>query len=309
MTNYFMQNFFAQKYFDPDEYFRLGVLVPTPPQPVFSGGGGQGVQPLWYTRELDCHKLDTESKDLFERVTGAWKKIQKNSHRDPLERKKTTQKEIEKIKNKDLSQLRGKIQELRDKYNNLVKAGEGDETYVKRLKTRADQLEECYLTIEARMAKLDKVQETHQKRIEALEKERKRQEKARQEHAAKISGLEFRGLETIKAQGDQTQTIESMKVVQAELRNEISDLRQTLQMKDMMEGMTAKSLLEPIEPATEAGASVGTAITWGALSAVTLAGTYFLVPDDKRFFKMVGYTGGMVMAGLAMWEAIQLSRE
>jgi hypothetical protein len=274
-----MQNFFAMKYFDPDEYFRLGVKVPVPVFPVPSGGGGSGITPLGLQRMYDCEILDKESKELKFNVNKAWDALQKKAHRDPLDRKKTAEKEIERIRERDLAKLRKKIQELTEKYYNMRKAGLEKEKFVQRLKTRADELELCYKTVEERLCEL-------QKKINILIKENRKQRKR------------IKDLERSKRRSEMLRLQQFKKI--KELENSKKDLE--LELAGLHENVDKKELIAVAqrEAVTE---SIKDAVPYAIGSAAVLIGTRYLVPEERNFLKFAGYTGGTVLAGVALWKA------
>lgn len=276
-----MQHYFAQKYFDPDEYFRLGVKVPVPVVPVPGGSAA----PMGYYRLLNCEWLDRESCELKDEVNKAWKKLQKKVHRDPLAKKTKTKEEIERLRDKELVSLRKKIQELLAKYHELRRAGLRDEPYVRRLKKRADELERCYQRVEQRLREL-------QKDIERLIEENKRQKEEIRRQRKRIRKLERARARSLELHLKQHKKMQELEKAQASATKEIADLKEAIAMKGMPEPV-GESL----------GDSLLAALPYAAGSAACFAGTYYLVPDDWEVLKFAGYAGGTALAGAAILRA------
>lgn len=283
MSNYFMQNYFAQKYFDPDEYFRLGVKVPVPVVPVPGGSAA----PMGYYRMLNCEWLDKESCELKDEVNKAWKKLKKKVHRDPLARKTKTKEEIERLRDRELVNLRKKIQELTSKYHELRRAGLRDEPYVQRLKRRAEELERCYQRVEQRLFEL-------QKDIERLIEENKRQKEEIRRQRKRIRKLERARARSLELHLKQHKKMQELEKAQASATKEIADLKEVI---------AAKGVLEPVAVGETIGESLLAALPYAAGSAACFATAYWLVPDEYTVLKFAGYAGGTALAGAALLRA------
>lgn len=281
MSNYFMQHYFAQKYFDPDEYFRLGVKVPVPVVPVPGGSAA----PMGYYRMMNCEWLDRESCELKDEVNKAWKKLKKKVHRDPLARKTKTKEQIERLRDKELVDLRKKIQELTSKYHEMRRAGLRDEPYVQRLKRRAEELERCYQRVEQRLLEL-------QKEIDRLIEENKRQKEEIRRQRKRIRKLERARARSLELHLKQHKKMQELEKSQAAATKEIADLKEVI---------ATKMVPEPVGETI--GQSLLAALPYAVGSAACFAGTYYLVPDDWEVLKFAGYAGGTALAGAAILRA------
>lgn len=280
-----MQHFFAQKYFDPDEYFRLGVRVPVPVRPVPGGSAA----PMGYYRMINCEWLDKESGELKDKVDKAWKKIQKKVRRDPLK----TKEELESFRSKDLVSLKQKTDELFAKYHELRRAGLRDEPYTQKLKKRADELNRCYQRVEDRLLQIQQDIERHaEENKKALEEQQKR-----------ISNLEQTNVDTLKTHLEQNKKIEELAKSQAATARDVAELKEAV--------AATKTAPEPVA-AVEVGVSgkeesfgesLLAALPYALGSAACFAGAYYLVPDDWEVLKFAGYAGGTALAGAAILRA------
>lgn len=165
MSYFYKSHFFAQTYWEGDEYWRPKVKAPVP-VPVLPGGGTGGVWPLWRIKECEdwakehakaCHKKWTGKK---------WKKLPKL---DPLEaiKKKKGISEAEK-KNREIRGLRKKIETLKD---SLKGARESiDDLQKKQIKKDSSRRERHALRRE--IYRLNRLVEALGKRIHKLEREK-----------------------------------------------------------------------------------------------------------------------------------------
>lgn len=287
MSNYFMQHYFASKYWDTDFYFRLGVPVPVPPRPVPQGAGVA----VGYRRMLSCEWLDKESRELKFEVNKAWEKLQKKAHRDPLDRKRTTKRDIDRIREEELIRLRGKIRELDEKYRALRREGLESEWWVQKLKKRSAELERCYKRVNRRLDELERELErlTEENKHQREELRRQREESHRRVHDQFMSLLrhekKVKELETAKAEAESAKAVAEEKLAHAEASEKAAD-REALAVRE-----------------DTATTSIKDAVPYAIGSAVVFLGTYLLVPDDLPAIKFVGYTGGTVLAGVAIWKA------
>lgn len=270
-----MQHYFAQRYFDPDEYFRLGVRVPVPVVPVPGGGAA----PMGYYRMINCEWLDKESKELKYEVDKAWKNLKKKVHRDPLARKTKTKEQIERLRDKELVDLRKKIQELNSKYHEMRRAGLRDEPYVQRLKRRAEELERCYQRVEQRLIEL-------QKEIERLIEENKKQKEELRKQRRRIRRLERAQKRALELHLKQHKKIKEMEKAQAETTRQLTDLKEAI--------LTKRAPVESV------GGALLAALPYAAGSAACFATAYWLVPDEYTVLKFAGYAGGTALAGAAL---------
>lgn len=289
MSNYFMQHFFAQKYFDPDEYFRLGVRVPVPVVPVPGGSAA----PMGFYRMQNCEWLDKESCELKDDVDKAWKKLQKKVHRDPLSKKTKTKEELERFRSKDLVSLKQKTDELFAKYHELRRAGLRDEPYTQKLKKRAEELNRCYQRVEDRLLQIQRDIERH---AEENKKELEEQQK-------RIANLEQTNVDTLKLHLEQNKKIDDLAKSQAATARDVAELKEAVAATK-----TAPEPVVAVETAVSAkgesfGESLLYALPYAAGSAACFAATYWLVPDEYEILKFAGYAGGTALAGAALLRA------
>jgi hypothetical protein len=282
-----MQHFFAQKYFDPDEYFRLGVRVPVPVVPVPGGSAA----PMGYYREISCEWLDKESRDLKDEVTKAWKRLKKKVHRDPLAKNSKTKEDIDNLQGKQLVALRQKIDELTAKYREFVRAGLRDDPNARRLKKRAWELKRCYQRVEDRLLDL-------QKEISLLFEADRKQNAQLTQHDKRIDKLENVGAEVLALHLQQHKKMEEIEKAQAVTARELTDLKEAIATK------TAKEALEPAVVGESFGESLLGALPYAIGSAACFAATYYLVPDEYTVLKFAGYAGGTALAGAALLRAV-----
>ena len=262
MSNFFRANFFAVEYFEGDQYWRPKVPVPAPVVSAPSGGGG--IWPWYRMKEEECAEWAKENAELF-RKERKWKKLPRL---DPLEviKKKKELSELEK-KNKAIRKLSREIEELRAQLEVAKRGGDELEKIRRDGEVRRSEKEK----LRKRIRWLLKLVSTLNKRIEKLEKEREEQIRLEKEKE-KIKAVEPAPALIPPVEAPPEDLVPS---AEEPYWREISDL------EDRKRRYLA-------------------ALPWAFGAGCMYLGTRYLISDDLRWLKVVGYVGTGVLATVAV---------
>jgi len=267
MSFFYKSHYFAQQYFEGDEYWRPKAKVPAPVVPVPAGGGG-GVWPWYRMREEECAEWAKENAESF-RKSGKWKKLPKL---DPLEvikdRKKLS--ELEK-KNATIRKLNKEIGELKAQLEIAKKGGDELEKLRRDSETRSTEKTE----LRKKLRWLFKLIGTLAKRIENLEREREEQvklEEAREKARA------------------------------AELATAAAAPPIEIPPEDLAPAAEENPYWREIADLEERKRRYLAALPWAFGAGCAYLGTRYLVSEDLKWLKVVGYVGTGVLATIAVFK-------
>lgn len=253
MSNFYKSHFFAQQYFEGDEYWRPKVPVPVPVV-VGGPGGGGGVWPLWRMKECEDW-VEKHKEECSKKWKKSWKKIGPLDPLEALKKKKGISKEEK--KNQEIRGLRKKIDQL--KADAKAARNRTDELRKLHEKKKAGWKERWHLKRE--IQRLHQLVLSLNRRIHKLEREKHEAEK---------------------------QALENFKVM-------------------MVPAPAAPPAVPPPPPFQGTIASLEekkgkllSALPWALGAGGLYLGTRYLVPDDIKWLKVVGYLGTGALATVAV---------
>lgn len=268
MSFFYKSHYFAQRYWEGDEYWRPKAKVPAPVVPVPAGGGG-GVWPWYRVKEEECAKWAKESAESF-RKSGKWKKAPRL---DPLEaiKKKKKISEIEK-KNATIRKLNREIDDLRAQLDIAKKGGDELEKARRDSETRSTEKAD----IRKKLRWLFKLIATLNQKIEKLEKEREEQIKL-EEAREKAKAAELAAAAAAPPIEVPPEDLATSAEEENPYWKEIADLEEK-----------KRRFLA--------------ALPWAFGAGCTYLGARYLVSEDLKWLKVVGYVGTGVLATIAVFK-------